>query len=129
MTLEKDAPEVVAGKKAPKKRRKKVVKALADFEAMAKLYQIKDDALFDATLNAYKMQIMVIENLRAEIEAADLTTKKEYIKGVENLYVHPAIRELPRHIDSLNKTAALLLNIIEKLRQADVGSLDEFDRF
>ena len=41
---------------------------------------------------------------------------KEYVKGRENVYSHPAITDYNRTTDSANKTVATLMKIITTLR-------------
>lgn len=82
---------------------------------MAKEYDVNENALFLSTLDAYLTQKMAIDKMKDSMNEDDVTTTKEYIKGRENVYLHPAIKELPRHTDALNKTAALLLEIMKTL--------------
>ena len=52
---------------------------------------------------------------------------KEYVKGRENVYIHPAIRELNNTINSANNTVATLLKILANAKvKEDSDALDEF---
>ena len=53
---------------------------------------------------------------------------KEYVKGRENVYSHPLVKELPKHSDSANRTAATILDIIKTFGKEPVqkGKLEEF---
>lgn len=90
-------------------------KTLLDLEKMAKEYNVQNNALFRAAINQYALQLRVIEDIKKAIDEDDVTVKKEYVKGRENAYASPAVKELPRHADSANKTAALILDIIKSL--------------
>ena len=84
--------------------------------AMAAAYGVADNALFLQTLKNYETIQKSIEGIDQIVnQNDDLTISKEYVKGRENLYLHPAIKELPKQIDASNKTLDKLLDIIEKL--------------
>ena len=72
---------------------------LTELIEMAKQYGVNDNAVFVAALDAED----------------SLMSTKEYVKGRENIYAHPLVKELPKHADSANRTAQTILNIIETL--------------
>lgn len=82
---------------------------------MAKSYGVDNNALFLAAAKQYDLQQRVIDLLREGIEDGDLTTKKTYLKGQENDYAAPLVKELPKHSDAANRTAGTILDIIVKL--------------
>jgi len=82
---------------------------------MAKDYGVSENPLFVQTLKNYETVQKAIEMTNAILDSEDMTISKEYVKGRENLYMHPAIKELPKQIDAANKTVDKLLDIIEKL--------------
>ena len=83
---------------------------------MAVEYGVSENALFLQTLKNYETIQKSIEGIDQIVnQNDDLTISKEYVKGRENLYLHPAIKELPKQIDASNKTLDKLLDIIEKL--------------
>lgn len=95
---------------------------------MAEHYGVANNALFLQTLKNYETIQRSIEGIDEIVnQNADLTISKEYVKGRENLYLHPAIKELPKQIDASNKTLDKMLDIIEKLgvKKAE----DEFTQF
>ena len=81
--------------------------------------------LFATALDQYVVQLRVIDLIRHELDNADLAVSKEYVKGRENLYAHPLVKELPKHSDSATKTAAFLWNMIRDSMPRQ-GS-DQFD--
>lgn len=91
-------------------------KTIKELTAMAELYQIQDNALLQKAIEQYSFQLEVIEKIKKQLKEKDsLLTTKEYVKGRENISVNPLVKELPKHSDSANKTAALILSMIESL--------------
>lgn len=91
-------------------------KTYSDLMKLAKNYGVDKNALFIQAAEQYAVQQMVIKQIKAALEEGDeLLTSKEYVKGRENVYTHPLVRELPKHADSANKTLATMLEIITKL--------------
>ena len=84
---------------------------------MARSYGVDNNALFLAAAKQYDLQQRVIEMLKAGIEDGELTTSKTYISGQANEYTAPLVKELPKHSDAANRTAAIILDIIVKLGQ------------
>lgn len=83
---------------------------------LAEAYQVQDNALFIATAKQYDTQMQVIEMIKAQLNSdGSAVSTKEYVKGRENVYANPLIKELPKHSDSANKTMQTLLDIISKL--------------
>ncbi len=98
---------------------------------MAKSYGCDKNALFVAAAHQYQVQQTVIERIRVEIEEEErVVVTKEYVPGAKNAYISPLIKELPKHSESANKTAATMVAIIEALghEAADGQRLEEFKR-
>ena len=98
-------------------------------------YGVADNALFVAAAAQYQTQQMVIAKIKNEIKAEKtLTTTKTYVADKENAYVHPLVKELPKHAESANRTAATIIDIITKIGRPpeNKGRLaafnDEYDR-
>lgn len=94
----------------------------------AKKYGVEKNALFVQAAEQYAMQIAVIRKIKQTLQKdSNFITSKEYVKGRENICAHPLIRELPKHVDSANKTLATMLEIITKLGKPPVpeGKLAE----
>ena len=102
--------------------------SMSKLVAMAREYGVDKNALFMATLYQYNTQLEVIQSIRQAIdENQDITTEKTYVKGETNTYMHPAVKELPRHAEAANKTASQLLDIILKLgRKKEASDLEKF---
>lgn len=102
-------------------------KTYSDLIKLARTYGVEKNALFVQAAEQYAVQQMVIKQIKAALEEDDLLTSKEYVKGRENVYTHPLVRELPKHADSANKTLVTMLEIITKLGKspAPEGKLAE----
>lgn len=83
---------------------------------MAKDYGVDKNAMFVQAAEQYDVQMRVIQSIKEELDSEEnLTTSKEYVKGRENVYANPLVKELPKHADSANRTLQTMLSIIEKL--------------
>lgn len=105
---ERQSTEKMAKSKAKYFDVKQVIQMAAD-------YGVADNPLFVQTLKNYETVQKAIEMTNEILNSDDMTISKEYVKGRENLYMHPAIKELPKQIDVANKTVDKLLDIIERL--------------
>ena len=94
---------------------------------MARTYGVDQNALFLAAAKQYDLQQRVIRMLNEGIEDGDLTTQKSYVSGQKNEYAAPLVKELPKHSDAANRTAAVILDIIVKLGQKPTETEDEFN--
>lgn len=94
---------------------------------MAADYGVSDNPLFVQTLKNYETVQKAIEMTNAILNSEEMTISKEYVKGRENLYMHPAIKELPKQIDAANKTVDKMLDIIERLGKKNTTGDDLLD--
>lgn len=97
---------------------------------MAKQYGVDENALFVSAAKQYALQQRVLDNIKKALDEEDsLMTRKEYVKGRENVYANPLVRELPKHSDAANKTLAVMLDIIKNLGHPSVprSKLDSID--
>ena len=82
---------------------------------MAEEYGVQDNALFLSAANNYQIQKKIIDRISETIENDETTVVKEYVRDRENVQAHPLIKELPKHVDSANKSLTMMLNIITQL--------------
>lgn len=63
-------------------------------------------------------------------EDGSAVSSKEYVKGRENVYSNPLVKDLPRHLDSANRTLQTMLEIITKLgrKQEKESALAVFEK-
>ncbi len=74
---------------------------------------------FINTFKQYQTQLLILEKLAQTIEEEGTLSTKEYVKGRENVYIHPAVREYNNTANSINKTVDTLLKIVKELSGAD----------
>ena len=79
---------------------------------------------FVTTFKRYQVQLNILNDLEKALKENGMLVTKEYVKGRENAYINPLVKELPKHSDSSNKTLAMMLDIIERLgkKQETKGS-------
>lgn len=84
--------------------------------ALARTYGVDQNALFVSAAKQYQLQQEVLDMIRETLRTdGETVTTKEYVKGRENVCVHPLIAQLPKHVDSANRTLATMLDIVQKL--------------
>ena len=106
------------------KENSKTLKSIKEIKQLAKDNGVDNNPLFLTTLDRYETQIEVLEGLKAKIKECDVLVTKEYVKGRENYYTHPAITEFNKTTDSANKTVATLMKIIKAFNDNDDGGDD-----
>lgn len=98
---------------------------------MAVAYGVNENPLFMAAAHQYQVQQTIIDKIRRELSSEkSFCVEKEYVKNRENTYVHPLIKELPKHSEAANKTAQTMLSIITQLgKEPPAGSkLEAFNK-
>jgi hypothetical protein len=70
-----------------------------------------------------------LDELEKSMDEDGLLVTKQYVKGRENIYSHPAIGDYNRTSDAANKTVNTLMKIILSLRRKQKTETDEFDDF
>lgn len=95
-----------------------------DFEAQAqeildkvKGTELEYNFLFKETFNNYIDLLKYMKSLKEIAEQDGAMISKEYVKGRENLYVHPALKEYNKCITNANRTVETLLKIIRELKE------------
>ena len=88
---------------------------------------VSENALFLQTLKNYQTLQIAIGKIDDILRNDETTITKEYIKGRENVYLHPAVKELSKLSDSSNKVLTMLLTIIDKA--SEEGHHDELYDF
>ena len=91
-------------------------------EAIERGYQ--DDASFLTSYHLLEVQIEMLDSLEKSFKEDGATITKEYVKGRENVYVHPAVDKYTKTSDSaFNK----ILKLREMMNQENKASEDDFD--
>ena len=74
---------------------------------------VQSNYLFVTTFKRYRFLLESLDRLEEIIEKDGEIITKEYIKGRENLVIHPALTKYNNIADGANKTAATLIRIIK----------------
>ena len=94
---------------------------IAEIRKLADGMEATQQMLFLSTLDRYETQLDLVDKLRAEMEKAPTTVKKEYVKGRENVVINPLIQSYNQSVASANKTAETLM----KIYKTNAESLEE----
>jgi tRNA(Phe) wybutosine-synthesizing methylase Tyw3 len=87
---------------------------------------VQSNFLFITVFKRYQVQLNNLTKLEIALKQdARPTVNKEYVKGRENVVIHPLIQQYDKTTDSANKTVATLLRII---RTFSVGENQDLDR-
>lgn len=86
---------------------------------IAQRHGVEQNFLFLTTFKRYQVQINILNDLEKRIKEDGSLVTKEYVKGRENIYTHPAISEYNKTATSANQTVATLIKIIKSLRSDD----------
>lgn len=80
---------------------------------------------FVTTFKRYQVQLQILNDLEKNLNENGTLVTKEYVKGRQNVYSHPAIADYNRTTDSANKTVTTLMKIIRGFNTEPDG--DEID--
>ena len=86
---------------------------------IAQEHGVEQNFFFITTFERYQVQLDILDDLKQKIEEDGALVTKEYVKGRENVYTHPAISEYNKTCTSANQTVATLIKIIKSLRDND----------
>ena len=87
---------------------------------------LDSDASFLTSYHLLEVQIEMLDALEKSFKEDGATTTKEYVKGRENIYVHPAVDKYTKTSDSeFNK----ILKLREMVKQDSNSNTDNFDDF
>lgn len=92
--------------------------------AIAEKHGVEQNFFFLTTFKRYQVQINILNDLERQIKEQGSLVTKEYVKGRENIYTHPAIGEYNKTATAANQTVTTLVKIIKELRdnESDAGS-------
>ena len=85
---------------------------------LADSYGVKDNVLFRSASERYVTQTEMISKIRDQIDADGLMVGHTNVKGDVNMDTHPLVGQLPKYVDTANKTLGVMLDIILKLGTA-----------
>lgn len=93
------------------------------------LYEVENEEDYKAAALTYAQEALLIAQMRQQLAEDGTTITKEYVKGRENLCVHPLIQEIPKHVDCANRTLAILGDIIVKRGKKKNDAADGLTKF
>lgn len=115
-----------AGVMADKKKNKSLSLAEQAQEILriAEQHGVEQNFFFITTFKRYQVQINILNELERKIKEDGALVTKEYVKGRENVYTHPAIGEYNKTSTAANQTVSTLMKIITTLRdgESDAGA-------
>ena len=111
----------------PKFNLKKLEKQAVDILKKAESQGLEQNFFFITTFKRYQVQLRILNDLEEALCNDGPLVTKEYVKGRENVYSHPAISDYNRTTDSANKTVSVLMKIIDTVQVP--GELDAFEQF
>ena len=94
---------------------------------IAENYNVDKNFFFITAFRRYMVQIKILNELEATLKEDGVLVTKEYVKGRQNVYSHPAIQDFNRTTDSANKTVATLMKIIKNFNVDDEETETEED--
>ena len=94
---------------------------------IAEGYNVDKNFFFITAFKRYMVQIKILNELETSLKDDGVLVTKEYVKGRQNLYSHPAIQDFNRTTDSANKTVATLMKIIKNFNSGDDDNEDDED--
>lgn len=92
---------------------------------VAESYNVDKNFFFITSFRRYMVQIRILADLEQTLKEDGVLVTKQYVKGRENVYTHPAIQDYNRTTDSANKTVATLLKIIRNFNSDDTDKSDD----
>ena len=93
----------------------KVKLTYAKLMSEAKRYHVDKNALFVSACQRYIGQVEMIDKIREQIDRDGLMIEHTNVKGDVNTDVNPLTVQLPKYIDTANKTLNVMLDIIDRL--------------
>lgn len=74
---------------------------------------VQSNFFFLTTFKRYQVQLKILADLEAAMKEDGVLVTKEYVKGRQNVYSHPAVSDYNKTTDSANKTVSTLMKIIK----------------
>jgi hypothetical protein len=117
------------GNKSALEQEKRLDMLAEKFKETAESLSEEHRYIFESTLETYFQLIKNFKILKEALEADGCLITKEYVKGRQNVYVHPAMSEMNKTVNMLNSTAKTLIAIIKDLGAENKEEVDELMAF
>ena len=115
--------------KKPNKKPLSLQEQATEILRIAEQYGVEQNFFFLTTFKRYQVQINILNELEKKIKEDGALVTKEYVKGRENVYTHPAIGEYNKTATAANQTVATLMKIVTTLRDNDQDAGSEILSF
>lgn len=86
---------------------------------------VQSNFFFLTTFKRYQVQLNILGELEKSLKDDGVLVTKEYVKGRQNVYSHPAVADYNRTTDSANKTVATLMRILRNFNVEDSNESDD----
>ena len=96
---------------------------------IAEKHGVEQNFFFLTTFKRYQVQINILNELEKKIKSDGTLVTKEYVKGRQNVYTHPAVSEYNKTATAANQTVQTLIKIITVLRDEDGDAANEIWEF
>ena len=87
---------------------------------------LDNDASFLTSYHLLEVQIEMLDALEKSFKEDGATTTKEYVKGRENIYVHPAVDKYTKTSDSAFNKILKLRDMLKNDCNEDNDNFDDF---
>ena len=88
---------------------------------LAQEANVEQNFFFVSTFKRYQVQLKILNQLEAEINNSGVLVTKQYVKGRENVYTHPAVTDYNRTATAANQTVQTILKIITTLAEHSIS--------
>ena len=115
----------MASKKTTEKKSLTLQEQAQEILRIAEEYGVEQNFFFLTTFKRYQVQINILNELEKKIKEDGALVTKQYVKGRENVYTHPAIVEYNKTATAANQTVATLMKIVTTMRadsESDAGT-------
>lgn len=96
---------------------------------IAEKHGVEQNFFFITTFKRYQVQISILDDLEKSISEDGTLVTKEYVKGRQNVYAHPAITEYNKTANGANQTVQTLMKIITTMRDDSGDGTEELMAF
>ena len=112
-----------------KQKAKKAVSSYRKLLRFGKIFEVDKDEDYKAAAMTYAEEADLIAKMRTQLAEDGMTVAKEYVKGRQNVCVHPLVTEIPKHVDCANRTLGILGDIIVKRGRKKAEEIDGLSEF
>lgn len=116
------------GNKSALEQEKRLEMLAEKFKGIAESLSEEHRYIFESTLETYFQLIKNFKVLKEALDADGCLVTKEYVKGRQNVCIHPAMSEMNKTVNILNNTAKTLITIVKDLG-AEKEEVDELMAF